>query len=91
MTTLAQSRDETPITLAALATARDACAALSPAQRIAFAIELVNQIDDPTTDFHLMRLGRFALAQSDAMRRARFIAQRVFDGHVGAGFDGGAA
>ena len=78
--TAAVSSSHTRNSQAALAMARDACSALSEPQRIAFAIELVRDIEDPSTDFHLMRLGRFALAQSDAMRKARFIAQRVFDG-----------
>lgn len=44
----------------ALTMARDACKALSEPQRIAFAIELVNEITDASCNFHLMRLSRLA-------------------------------
>jgi hypothetical protein len=55
-----------------VATARAACAGLSQAQRIAFAIELVRDITDPDCAFHIKRLEQLAAMVAHELVRARF-------------------
>jgi hypothetical protein len=57
---------------AGVAMARAACAGLSQAQRIAFAIELVRDITDPDCAFHLKRLEQLAAMVAHELVRARF-------------------
>lgn len=56
----------------AVTMARDACAALSEPQRIAFAIELVNGVTDINCTFHLIRLSRLAEEISAGLSRQQF-------------------
>lgn len=56
----------------AIQRARAACAELEPVQRIAFAIELVRDIQDIGCEWHLLRLARAAEATSQTIARKRF-------------------
>lgn len=52
--------------------ARDACAAMTEPQRIAFAIELTCAAHEPSSAFHLVRLSRAAEAAATDLARADF-------------------
>lgn len=54
--------------------ARDACAAMTEPQRLAFALELVRDAGEETSVFHLMRVSTTAEATFKDIRRAAFVA-----------------
>lgn len=53
--------------------ARAACGRMDAAQRIAFAIELIRDIDDPRVSWHLARLGKVAEAASDRLGKCQYL------------------